>query len=50
MKDGKETLKKLVGTQSKCVLEKMQNSTISYSLHIACYFKTNDYKLGYFIF
>ena len=34
-----ETMKKLVGTQSKFVLEKMQKATISYSLHIARYFK-----------
>ncbi|XP_068737747.1 uncharacterized protein [Montipora capricornis] len=38
-KDVEETMKKLVGARSKCVLEKMQKATISYSLHIARYFK-----------
>lgn len=38
-KDVEETLKKLVGARSKCVLEKMQKATISYSLHIARFFK-----------
>ena len=37
--DVEETMKKPVGTPSKCVLEKMQKATISYSLHIARYFK-----------
>ncbi|XP_068704887.1 uncharacterized protein [Montipora foliosa] len=38
-KDVEETMKKLVGARSKCVLEKMQKATISYWLHIARYFK-----------
>ena len=38
-KDVEETMKKLVGARSKCVLEKMQKATNSYSLHIARYFK-----------
>ena len=38
-KDVEETMKKLVGTGSKRVLEKMQKAAISYSLHIARYFK-----------
>ena len=38
-KDVEETMKKLVGTRSKCVLGKLQKATISYSLHIALYFK-----------
>ena len=38
-KDVEETMKKLVGARSKCVLEKIQKVTISYSLHIARYFK-----------
>ena len=37
--DVEETVKKLVGTRSKCVLEKMQKATIPYSLHIARDFK-----------
>ena len=38
-KDVEETIKKLVGTRSKHVLEKMQKATILYSLQIARYFK-----------
>ncbi|XP_031572645.1 uncharacterized protein LOC116306701 isoform X1 [Actinia tenebrosa] len=34
-----QTMKKLVGARSKCVLEKMQKAIISYSLHIARTFK-----------
>ena len=39
MKDVEETMTKLVGTRSKCVLENIQKATISYSLNIARYFK-----------
>ena len=38
-KDVEETMKKLVGTRAKCVLEKIQKATISYPLHIARYFR-----------
>ena len=39
VKDVEETMTMLVGTRSKCVLENIQKATISYSLHIAHYFK-----------
>ena len=38
-KEVEETMKKFVDARSKFVLEKMQKATISYSLHIARYFK-----------
>ena len=49
-KDVEETMKKLVGTRSKCVLEKTQKATISYSLHIARYFKATVLKVRIFYF
>ena len=38
-KELEQTMKKLVGAQSKSVLKKMQKATISYLLHIARTFK-----------
>ena len=40
-----QTMKKLIGARSKCVLKKMQKATVSYSPHIARTFEATVMEL-----